>query len=213
MSFTLYDRAVTEKIKKWILDSNMVVLSPDETRRLFTWKATTDGDKPLTLPLISINRNRDVSIKTISKQMLSHRGKIFNSEKGVSDHLNAIPMTLSYVINIYTRYLEEADEYVRNFVFQLINYPKIEIQIPYNNSQLTYTSYLTLQPEISDNSDIPERLIAGQFSRMTLAITLNDAYLFSYNHKHVSEVESLQIETKTVEKIEPSTDEIRIKGC
>lgn len=213
MSFTLYDRAVTEKIKKWILDSNTVVLSPDETRRLFTWKATTDGDKPLTLPLISINRNRDVSIKTISKQMLSHRGKIFNSEKGVSDHLNAIPMTLSYVINIYTRYLEEADEYVRNFVFQLINYPKIEIQIPYNNSQLTYTSYLTLQPEISDNSDIPERLIAGQFSRMTLAITLNDAYLFSYNHKHVSEVESLQIETKTVEEIEPSTDEIRIKGC
>lgn len=213
MSFTLYDRAVTEKIKKWILDSNMVVLSPDETRRLFTWKATTDGDKPLTLPLISINRNRDVSIKTTSKQMLSHRGKIFNSEKGVSDHLNAIPMTLSYVINIYTRYLEEADEYVRNFVFQLINYPKIEIQIPYNNSQLTYTSYLTLQPEISDNSDIPERLIAGQFSRMTLAITLNDAYLFSYNHKHVSEVESLQIETKTVEEIEPSTDEIRIKGC
>lgn len=213
MSFTLYDRAVTEKIKKWILDSNMVVLSPDETRRLFTWKATTDGDRPLTLPLISINRNRDVSIKTTSKQMLSHRGKIFNSEKGVSDHLNAIPMTLSYVINIYTRYLEEADEYVRNFVFQLINYPKIEIQIPYNNSQLTYTSYLTLQPEISDNSDIPERLIAGQFSRMTLAITLNDAYLFSYNHKHVSEVESLQIETKTVEEIEPSTDEIRIKGC
>lgn len=213
MSFTLYDRAVTEKIKKWILDSNMVVLSPDETRRLFTWKATTDGDKPLTLPLISINRNRDVSIKTTSKQMLSHRGKIFNSEKGVSDHLNAIPMTLSYVINIYTRYLEEADEYVRNFVFQLINYPKIEIQIPYNNSQLTYTSYLTLQPEISDNSDIPERLIVGQFSRMTLAITLNDAYLFSYNHKHVSEVESLQIETKTVEEIEPSTDEIRIKGC
>lgn len=213
MSFTLYDRAVTEKIKKWILDSNMVVLSPDETRRLFTWKAITDGDKPLTLPLISINRNRDVSIKTTSKQMLSHRGKIFNSEKGVSDHLNAIPMTLSYVINIYTRYLEEADEYVRNFVFQLINYPKIEIQIPYNNSQLTYTSYLTLQPEISDNSDIPERLIAGQFSRMTLAITLNDAYLFSYNHKHVSEVESLQIETKTVEEIEPSTDEIRIKGC
>lgn len=213
MSFTLYDRAVTEKIKKWILDSNMVVLSPDETRRLFTWKATTDGDKPLTLPLISINRNRDVSIKTTSKQMLSHRGKIFNSEKGVSDHLNAIPMTLSYVINIYTRYLEEADEYVRNFVFQLINYPKIEIQIPYNNSQLTYTSYLTLQPEISDNSDIPERLITGQFSRMTLAITLNDAYLFSYNHKHVSEIESLQIETKTVEEIEPSTDEIRIKGC
>lgn len=213
MSFTLYDRAVTEKIKKWILDSNMVVLSPDETRRLFTWKATTDRDKPLTLPLISINRNRDVSIKTTSKQMLSHRGKIFNSEKGVSDHLNAIPMTLSYVINIYTRYLEEADEYVRNFVFQLINYPKIEIQIPYNNSQLTYTSYLTLQPEISDNSDIPERLIAGQFSRMTLAITLNDAYLFSYNHKHVSEIESLQIETKTVEEIEPSTDEIRIKGC
>jgi len=32
---------------------------------------------------------------------------------------------------------------------------------------------------VSDNSDIPERLIKDQFTRMSLKINIDDAYLFS----------------------------------
>lgn len=33
--------------------------------------------------------------------------------------------------------------------------------------------------EVQDNSDIPERLIAGQFTRFTIGITVDDAYIWS----------------------------------
>ena len=196
MSLTLYDKAITEKIKAWVLDPKLIVLSPDETTRMFEWKADTSGDKPLQLPFITIQRNRDITIRDAGNKALTRAGKVFNNEKGISDHLNAVTISISYVINIYTKFLEQADEYVRNFVFNFINYPGIVIKIPYNDSPLVYTSFITLQDTITDNSDIPERLVPGQFSRLTLNISLNDAYLFSYNRRRVPQISGVQIENK-----------------
>lgn len=194
MSLTLYDKAVTEKIKAWVLDPNMVVLSPDETSRLFEWKADISEDKPLQLPFITIQRDRDATIRDIGNKALTRAGKVFNSKNGISDHLNAVPISLNYTLNIYTKFLEQADEYVRNFVFNFINYPGIVIKIPYNDSKLAYTSFITLQNTITDNSDIPERLVPGQFSRLTMNISLNDAYLFSYNRRKIPKIKDVQIE-------------------
>ena len=188
MSVALYDQAVKQTIQRWILDPNLTVLGPDETKRLFQYKADKNDDRPLTLPLIAIGRDRDIDIQITAKRPLSHSGKVFNSDGKVSDHLNAVPITLRYQIDIYTRYQEEADEYIRNFVFQIINYPAMEIQIPYNGSNLEYTSYMSLVNQITDNSDVAERLIPGQFTRMTLRIQLSDAYLFSYNRQSVPKV-------------------------
>lgn len=196
MSISLYDRAITEKVKAWILDPHMVVLPPDETSRLMAWKADTTQDKPLTLPLITIARSRDISIRDTGNKALTRSGKVFNSVNGVSDHLNAVPISIGYTLNIYTRKLEQADEYVRQFVFNIINYPAVIIKIPYNNAPLEYTSYITLQDTITDNSDIPERLIPGQFSRLTLGLVLNDAYLFSYNRRRVPQITGAQIINK-----------------
>ena len=40
-----------------------------------------------------------------------------------SKSLQAIPIRLQYQIDIFTRYREEADEYLRNFVYNILNYP------------------------------------------------------------------------------------------
>lgn len=194
MSAHLYDKAVKDKIASWILDPNLMVLGPDETKRLFQLRADTTKDQPLTLPLIAISRDRDITIKTTAKRPLSHLGKVFNADTEQADHLNAVPMVLGYQIDIYTRYQEEADEYIRNFVFQIINHPKIELQIPYNGSELSYSSFMSLGDQISDNSDIAERLVPGQFTRMTLRIQLKDAYLFSYNHRSIPTIQGTEVE-------------------
>ena len=188
MSIALYDQAVKQTVQRWILDPNLLVLGPDETRRLFQYRADESRDSPLTLPLIAIGRDRDVDIQITAKRPMSHSGKVFNADTEAADHLNAIPIRLKYQLDIYTRYQEEAEEYIRNFVFQIINYPKLEITIPYNGSQLGYVSYMTLTNQIVDNSDIAERLIPGQFTRMTLRFQLDDAYLFSYNHKNIPKI-------------------------
>lgn len=195
MSVTLYDRAVTEKIRSWILDKSMTVLDPDETRQLFMYKADVGDDSPIKLPMVTVSRGRDISIRDSGKRPQTHMGKIFNSRDGMSDHLNAIPISIPYTLNIYTRTKEQADEYVRNFAFNLVNYPTILIKIPYNDSNLAYRSFLTLGNTITDGSDIPERLIPGQFSRFVLPFSLNDAYLFSYNYRKIPRIVHVDIET------------------
>lgn len=194
MAVGLYDIALRNKIAKWVLDPNMTILDPDETDRLFKYRADISNDRPLQLPLIAISRDRDIELVLNNKRPMSYMGKTFNSNGLTSDHLNAIPINIGYQIDIYTRFKHEADEYVRNFVFNIINHPKLEIHIPYNESNLDYVSFMSLISPISDNSDIPERLIPGQFTRMTLRLRLNDAYLFSYNYQDVPKITSIEIQ-------------------
>ena len=207
MSVALYDRVVKETIQRWILDPNLTVLGPDETKRLFQYKADKTNDKPLTLPLIAIGRDRDIDIQLTAKRPMTHLGKVFNADSKVSDHLNAVPITLKYQIDIYTRYQEEADEYVRNFIFQIINYPRMEIKIPYNGSNLDYISYMSLTNQVVDNSDVAERLIPGQFTRMTLRIQLNDAYLFSYNKQAIPRIVTVELNENMRSKEYPTLTE------
>lgn len=92
--------------------------------------------------------------------------------------LNAIPIQINYQLDIYTRYLAEADAYTRNFVFNIINYPTLQVQIPYNGMFLEHTANIRISENIEDLSSIPERLIAGQFTRLALNINIDDAYLW-----------------------------------
>ena len=110
-------------------------------------------------------------------------GLTLNANEDQSDQLNGIPISLTYVIDIYTRYEREGQEYLRNFIFNIIKFPKIQIQIPYNNSNILHNSNIRLDGNVSDNSEIPERLIAGQFTRFTIPINIDDAYLFDYRFK------------------------------
>jgi len=55
----------------------------------------------------------------------------------------------------------------------------LRIEIPYNDSHIEHNSTIMVESTVSDNSDIPERLVAGQFTRMTIHLTIDDAYLFS----------------------------------
>ena len=178
MAIRLYDEAIYEKIKKWVKDPNMRVLSPNESSRLFQLKADQTDDKPITLPLIAISRGSNIDIAT-TKRALTEDGQHVYATEDRSLVLNAIPMELSYQLDIYCKYFNEADEYLRNFLFNLINYPKISIEIPYNNTKIIHNSTIRVESPVTDTSDIPERLISGQFTRLSISIKIDDAYMFS----------------------------------
>ena len=194
MSIRYYDEALTEKIKSWVKDPDMRVLSPNDSTRLFQMKADLNNDKPLQLPLIAISRDSEIEIINTNKHALTYDGAHIEVDEEKSKQLNAIPIKISYQLDIYTKYFTEADEYIRNFVFNLINYPRLSIEIPYNNSKIVHNFTIQLDSTISDNSDISERLIAGQFTRMTLKFYIDDAYLFS-----VPFMKNWKIETGDIE--------------
>lgn len=178
MSAVLYDTALLNKLKRWTRGSNAFITGVDDTRRLFEVITDSNNDKPIELPLIALNRRGGYIITNKQKQPITFSGRpMATGPDGVAT-LNVIPIEIQYQLDIYTRYLSECDEYARNFVFNFINYPQLDIVIPYENANLIHHANVRLASDVEDNSDIPQRLIAGQFTRMTLTLSIDDAYLW-----------------------------------
>ena len=194
MSVKLYDDAFVEKLRNWTNDTEVSILTPQETKKLFSIIADKNNDKPVELPLIALRRVGGYSVITPSKQPLSFDGAKLDATHQLSKQLRAIPISVPYQLDIYTRYQEEADEYVRNLVYNIINYPKLEINIPYHDENYVHHANIRMSGQIDDNSDIPERLVSGQFVRMTMSIEIDDAYLFDIRFRDVKQV---HIETTT----------------
>ena len=201
MAVRFYDEALASKIQNWISDDRIRVLKPDETTRLFEMKADEAHDNPIKLPLIALSRGNEIEILTRGKRPLSFDGlsiKAYNDEGEevklqAGFKLNAIPIRLSYQLDIYTKNLAEADEYMRNFVFNFVNYPKLSITFPYNDSNIKHESVVYIDTTITDNSDIPQRLFPSQFTRYTIGLEMDDAYLFSVPVKDYVAIEGLTI--------------------
>lgn len=191
MATYLYDEALVNKIKAWTQHTDIHVYGPGETSRLFETLSDVNNDEPIKLPLISISRPGGFTVTNPNKQPLSFDGITKEASYEKSLMINAIPIEISYQIDVYTRYQKEADEFVRNLIFNIINFPVVTIKIPYNNADIEHDSSLQLQGEIEDNSDVPERIVSGQFYRYTLNVSLSDAYLWDIrvrDNVHVEDV-------------------------
>lgn len=180
MAIRFYDEALAGKIQRWMPEESKIkILKPDETAALFSIRADETGDKPVKLPLIALSRDPSIEILNTNKQVMTFDGVVVGSTSKQSITLNAIPIQLTYQLDIYTAKMAEADEYLRNFLFNIINYPKLTIGIPYNDQNLTHNSNIRLISTVNDNSDIPQRRFRDQFVRYTVKMTVDDAYLFS----------------------------------
>ena len=178
MSAHFYDTALVNKFKKWIESTQVSLLGPEDTRRLFEIVADKSNDKAIQLPLICIRRIGGYSILQKNKKPLTYDGKMLQSTIERSISLNAIPIELRYQVDVFTRYYKEADEYMRNIIFNLINFPMLQVEIPYEGIDIEHDSSIRIVSEVEDNSAINERLSLGQFTRLSVGISIDDAYLF-----------------------------------
>lgn len=186
MAINYYDEAITQKIKGWLADSSQLrVLSPDEYTRLIQLNAEDNNDQPLKLPVLAISRNKDIEIESTIKQNKSFDGLVISKDNTTATtvHLNVIPIKTTYQIDIYTKKRIEVDEYVRQYLFKLINNPQIIIEIPYNNYIVKHTANLRVLNTVSDTSEISTHLFPGQFYKWTIQLELQDGFLFSIPQK------------------------------
>ena len=183
MSIKLYDDALLTKLRKWTKDTSVILTGVDESTRLFSAIADSTNDKPIQLPLISLSRPGGFTIEEKYKQPKSYNGAKVAYTEARSAKLNAIKISIPYRIDVYARYQEEADEYIRNIVFNIINYPVVTIDIPYHDLGISHNSNIRIFSDVEDNSDVPEQLISGQFKRYSLDLIIDDAYLFDVKVK------------------------------
>ena len=185
MAIRYYDEALAQKIKNWVKESSVTILKPDEVERRLQELADGKNDKPITLPLIALSREPEIEILSTNKKPLSYDGAKLNANDSKTQQLNAIPIEIHYQLDIFTREYAEADEYLRNFIFNFINYPKLHIVIPYNDVNIIHDSNIRIASTITDTSDIKMKLAPDQFTRWTIKLILDDAYLFSIPFKNV----------------------------
>lgn len=178
MAVKYYDDALLNKLKTWTNDTQLSITGPDETNRLFSVMADEKKDRAIKLPLISLSRRGGYQVLQTTKRPLAFDGMTLTSTTEKAVQLNAIPIRIEYQLDVYARYLQEADEYARNIIFNMVNYPKLQVIIPYRDVNYTHNSNVRINPDIQDNSNIPERLIAGQFTRLSLSLYIDDAYLW-----------------------------------
>ena len=196
MSVKLYDDALIRKITKWIKDDKLKILSPEDSKRLFQQRADMQKDKPLDLPIVALSRDTTIDLEYPSKKPMTFDGMMLEATYDKTLQIDAIPMVITYQLDIYTRYAYECDEYVRNFVFNIINHPKVEVVLPYNNKNYVHNAYMRLIPSIEDTSDIPMHLWGDQFTRWTIRFTIDDAYFFSLPYKDNVHIVGYDLEVK-----------------
>lgn len=177
MSVTLYDEALLKKIRSWVGDNRLRVISSSDVSNVLATTADQQNDEQIELPLIAITR-QGFTIGNPNRTTMSAYGLTIETNPNKSEWLNAIPVELTYQIDIYTRYMTEANEYARNMIFNIVNFPRLTIELPYYDTRIPQNASIHLGEEIQDNSSIPERLIYGQFTRLTMTLSVNDAYLY-----------------------------------
>lgn len=177
MGVYLYDEALTAKIKNWTENTNVHIYNPDESRRLIEVMADENKDQPVQLPIISISRVGGYDILNSNKKRMTYDGLMYDATLDKSVELNAIPINISYQIDVWTRYFKEADAYMRNLIFNIINFPMLKIVIPYNGRNIEHHGSIRIITDVIDNSS-QGKLMIGQFSRLSIGISIDDAYLW-----------------------------------
>lgn len=194
MSAYFYDEALLRKLQNWTRGTNITITGVNDTRRLFEVVADTTNDKPVQLPLVTLSRNGGYTILNKQRRPITFDGTIAGKTQRRGVQLNAIPIELQYQIDIYARYLKECDEYARNFVFNIINFPHLEVEIPYEDANLHHYGNIRITSEVEDNSDISERFVSGQFTRMSIGINIDDAYLFDVRVRHNTRIAEVDLQ-------------------
>ena len=183
MAIRYYDDVLAAKLKRWNPASDLRILKPNEVKRLFALSAEDSQDKPLTLPCIALSRSNDLEIETSIKTPKSYAGLKLRQTESETLLLNAIPVKPVYQLDIYTKTAEEGDEYLRQYLFKLINNPVIKIVVPYNGVEIEQIANIRVLNTVSDTSEISERLFPGQFNRWTLQLEIQDAFLYDVPYR------------------------------
>lgn len=221
MAIKYYDDILIKKLNRWIPEaSNVRVLHPDESKKLFELTADDNKDEAFKLPIIALSRKPELELLSTVKSPKSYDGLRLLPNNYISDfsefkgkdyrqklseaadglhQINVLPIRPEYQLDIYTKTAEEGEEYLRNFLFKLINNPTLVMEIPYHDLKLEHIAYIRVLNQVSNTSAITERLFSGQFTRWTIQLELHDAFLFSipYRKNWELKVEGIEAPSST----------------
>ena len=132
-------------------------------------------------------------------------GKKIEANENRVKQINAIPIILEYNIEVYARYYDEADSYMREIIFNVINYPRVDIEIPYLGFNTIHASNIRISSNnIEDNKQGGLLSFNDQICSLKLQINIDDAYLWD---SRVKTTVSIEGDGLTVNPVNPDNSE------
>ena len=180
MSAYLYDEAVVKDLRRIVGDSRIKIMPVNNA---FDVIPRTDNDN-FTLPLITLTRTGWTIQSLNNNHSARYEGAVaeISYEPNKYCDLNLkrvqfVPMTISYSLDVWTRYRQENDEIVRELYWYYLTSPTLEITVPYDLG-FDHHFNLFVEQEVEDNSDISQHMVKGEYFRQTLNLFTDDAKLW-----------------------------------
>jgi len=182
MSVYKYDEAIVRDLRHILQDNRIHIVPPENVFRLL---ARIDKDT-IELPAVSISRrgwslsgSRPHTMKFDGTLLVHVKDDDTNTDKYVN--LQAIPMSIMYQMDVWTKTREENDNIMRELIFYYSTHPTLNVEIPYgskDNVPYHHKFNIFFMEDIEDNSDIVNHMNRGEYFRQTISFYTDDAYLW-----------------------------------
>lgn len=178
MSVYYYDQSITDYLSKAF--GSQVYVTPADT--IIRNLSDLNEDK-IRLPLLNLERS-GVVVRSTRNSYMNHTGLGFKSDNTIIDtnedpdyRLQAVPITINYIIDIWTRDRLTNDNIFRELLMYLIDQPELLVKIPYGVGS-SHKFNIFVEESITDNSDIVNHPNYGVLFRTSIPLYTDDAYLF-----------------------------------
>lgn len=180
MSVYFYDEAIVNSLKS-ITGDNRINIQPYD--RVFS-NIARDNEDVIELPLITLSRTGWSIIGERKSHFAKFEGALVKIEDPPTEEdelklyrLQAIPIRISYVLDVWTKDRVDNDNILRELIFYYETHPELRVRIPYG-LDIDHVFNIFIDPDIEDNSDISDQINHGEYFRQTLSIYTDDAYLW-----------------------------------
>lgn len=191
----LYDESLINKFNSIFSNSKKKIYITN-TEDVFNLEAYLKDNDTVKLPIISIVRS-GTSLSDNRPHYMKFNGLVSKLEEGdIATHIKAIPIRISYQIDVWTESRLENDLIVRELVFYFSTNPTLSINIPYNNANVEHVFNIFIDNDIEDNSDISEHKNRGRYFRQTLVFYTDDAYMWKADKDKLAIVDEIVLDVK-----------------
>ena len=204
MSVYFYDKAITDRIRTVIGDPDVHIITSE---KMFT-KSKDAHDDP-EMPAISLYRS-GFSLSTLNKNIVMYRRGRY--ERDPETHslyfTQALPISITYQVDVWTRTREQNDEFVRELLWYFTLFPEHRIQLTYENFNQSVGFNVFLGDQVIDNSEINEFENRGQYYRSTFEISVDEAQIFMVRKTDYDKIK-ITVKSYDSEGVEFDSAEIR----
>lgn len=179
-------------------DDKSIKLPIIAIRRTSGFTIDNSNKKPLAYDGLHINDENANKFNELKRQL--YNGEISKkyyteqaaqlsliSQNSSTAEINAIPISIPYKLDVYTRYQKENDIYIRNLIFNIVNFPTLQVEFKYNGIEKMHNGNMRLSNNSVSADSGSIRLFADQVVKQTLDIVIDDAYLWDLRvRKNVS---------------------------